>query len=283
MKIEIAKTSGFCFGVGKAVKTVDELLKKGEKVCTLGQIIHNPHVVEDFENRGVKVVNSVADVPLNYIVVLRSHGCTKQDMEYINSNKIRHVDATCPFVKKIHKIVEENSDKKILFAAGNDNHPEMIGILSYFSGKKYVFKSEDELKEIINKTKISPDEKVFAVSQTTFNSKEWLKCTELMKKTFTNINVYDTICNTTNLRQLETENLSKLSDLMIVVGGKNSSNTLKLYDICRKNAPTIFIEAVDELPKNISKEYSKIGIVAGASTPKEIVEQIKKCLEEVND
>ena len=280
MNIIVAKTSGFCFGVSRAVSTVNKLIDDGKKVCTLGEIIHNPYVVNDLKNRGVMVVNSPSEVPEGYTLVVRSHGCTKSDMDFILNSKIPFVDATCPFVKKIHKIVETNEqNKKILLAAGDAEHPEMIGIRSYFSGKSYVFKDKSELENIIKQNKIANTESILLVSQTTFSKSTWKICTKFIKDVFTNVCLCDTICNTTNLRQQEAEILSKNSDLMVVIGGKKSSNTLKLYEICQKNAPTLLVEFENDLPIKIDKKYSKIGIVAGASTPPELVQKIKNTLE----
>ena len=280
-KVTIAKTSGFCFGVNRAVETVNNLLNQDKKVCTLGEIIHNPHVINDFEKRGVKVVNSPSETPKGYTLVIRSHGCVKEDLEYIKKNNIDFVDATCPFVKKIHKIVESNKeDKQILIAAGSAVHPEMIGIRSYFNNKSYVISSKNDLQQMIDKNVISPENSIMMISQTTFSKKEWEYCTKLVSEGFTNTTVHDTICNTTNSRQEEAEKLSKSSDLMIVVGGNKSSNTRKLYDICKKNTETILVESVENLPKLNYKKYTKIGIVAGASTPMKLVEEIKNFLGE---
>lgn len=281
-KITIAKTAGFCFGVNRAVKTVERLLNEGKRVCTLGEIIHNSHVVDSLAKRGVKVVNAVSEVQEGYTLVIRSHGCTKEDMSFVVEHGIPYVDATCPFVKRIHKIVEENRDnRKVLLAAGNANHPEMIGIRSYFDGKSYVFSSRSELEEIIEKEGLSKDFSIMVISQTTFSREIWEECIKFIKKHFTNTTIHDTICNTTNLRQIEAEKMSKTSDLMIVVGGYKSSNTRKLYDICRKYAESILIEGAEELELSFGKNYERIGIVAGASTPIELVEEIKNRLERI--
>ena len=278
-EIVVAKTSGFCFGVNRAVETVNNLLKEGKKVCTLGEIIHNPHIIKDFEKKGVKIVNSPSETPAGYTLVIRSHGCVKEDLEFIKKNDIDFVDATCPFVKKIHKIAKANKENsQVLLAAGNPDHPEMIGIRSYFIGKSYVFSSKGDLRKMIEDDVVSPKNSIIMLSQTTFSKKEWKDCTNLASEVFTNIKVYDTICNTTNSRQEEAEKLSKSSDLMIVVGGKKSSNTRKLYEICKKNAETILVESVENLPDINYEKYTKIGIIAGASTPMSLVEKIKAFL-----
>lgn len=281
MEINIAKTSGFCFGVDRAVDIVDRLLGQNELVCTLGPIIHNPQVIEGFSQRGVKIVNVPSEVPNDNVLVIRSHGITKSAMEYIKSKNIRYVDATCPFVKKIHNIVAKYSgEKTFLLAAGDESHPEMIGIRSYFKGKSYVFTSHKELKELVKKIPGLGKEPSLMVAQTTFSTSEWAKCTNFINNHFTNIRIFDTICNTTDLRQKEAEFLSKNSDLMIVIGGKHSSNTLKLYNICKENTKTILVEKSEDLPGEISKYYHEVGIIAGASTPisfvKEIYNRIKQ-------
>ncbi len=278
-KITIAKTSGFCFGVNRAVEAVNNLLNQGKKVCTLGEIIHNSYVVNDFEKRGVKVVHSPSETPAGYTLVIRSHGCTKEDLEFVKKNGIDFVDATCPFVKRIHRIVEANKENsQVLLAAGNADHPEMIGIRSYFNNQSYVFSNKDDLQKLIDDGIISQKNSTIMISQTTFSKKEWNDCTNLASDRFTNITIHDTICNTTNSRQEEAEKLSKSSDLMIVVGGSKSSNTRKLYEICKKNTETIIVESVENLPKLNYNKYTKIGIIAGASTPIKLVEQIKTFL-----
>ena len=279
-EITIAKTSGFCFGVNRAVETVNNLLSQGKKVCTLGEIIHNSYVINDFEKKGVKVINSPSETPAGYTLVIRSHGCVKKDLEFIKKNNIDFVDATCPFVKKIHKIVEVNKENnQILLAAGNADHPEMIGIRSYFNNKSYVISCKNDLQKLINDGSISHKNLIIMISQTTFSKKEWENCTNLIYNGFTNTTIHDTMCNTTNSRQEEAEKLSKTSDLMIVVGGEKSSNTRKLYEICKKNTNAILVESVKNLPLINYKKYTKIGIVAGASTPMKLVEQIKIFLE----
>lgn len=278
-KIIVAKTSGFCFGVNRAVEAVNNLLNQGKKVCTLGEIIHNSYVVNDFEKRGVKVVNYPSETPAGYTLVIRSHGCTKEDLDFIKKNDIDFVDATCPFVKRIHRIVETNKENsQVLLAAGSANHPEMIGIRSYFNNQSYVFSSKDDLQKLIDNGVMSQKNSTIMISQTTFSKKEWGNCTNLVSDGFTNVTIHDTICNTTNSRQEEAEKLSKSSDLMVVVGGKKSSNTRKLYDICKKNTETILVESVVDMPKLNYSEYATIGIVAGASTPMNLVEEIKSFL-----
>lgn len=281
MKITVANTSGFCFGVNRAITTIEKLLDNGKKVCTLGPIIHNPEVVRGLALRGVQIVDSPGSVPKDAVMVLRSHGVTEPVMDYLKQNQIDYFDATCPFVKKIHYIVK-SSLKSVLLAAGNANHPEMVGIRSYFLGKSFVYKDFSELKKIIEENKNLKNSSVVMVAQTTFSKTEWAKCTKLAKDIFTNIEIYDTICNTTSLRQKEAENLSKNSDIMVVIGGKNSSNTLKLYNICKKNTKTILIESPNELNVSDIKNANTLGIVAGASTPLYMVKTAMQLIEAIN-
>jgi 4-hydroxy-3-methylbut-2-enyl diphosphate reductase len=276
VEINIAKTSGFCFGVDRAINIVDDLLCQDKNVCTLGPIIHNPQVIDSLSRRGVKIVNHPSEISADdNVLVIRSHGITKSALEYIELKNIRYVDATCPFVKKIHRIVAEQSkEKAVLLAAGDELHPEMIGIRSCFNKKSHVFGSLEKLKKLVEKNPYLKKESTLVIAQTTFSTSEWAKCTNFINSLFTNATIFDTICNTTGLRQKEAKLLSKTSDLMIVIGGKYSSNTLKLYNICKKNVDTILVERPEDLPPNLSKRYGKIGVTAGASTPINFVKRI---------
>lgn len=282
MKIQIAPSSGFCFGVKNAVEKVNKLIATDKNVCTFGEIIHNDQVVESFNKQGVKVIHSLCDVPKNSVLVIRSHGINKNDLENIKNQNVDFVDATCPFVKKIHKIVE-NQPKEIefLLLAGNCNHPEILGIKSYFRNKTFIFSSFEELKAIIDSTDLFSIAKGIMVSQTTFSIKIWRKCVKFVQKGFTNIKIYDTICNVTNLRQNQSEKLAKISDLMIVIGGMKSSNTKKLYEICSRYTKTVHIECIDDILGHDFTTYNNIGITAGASTPIETVYEVKNYLESI--
>lgn len=281
MKIHIAKTIGYCFGVDHAVSAVNDLLSKNRKVCTLGPIIHNPKIIKEFEDKGVKIIDHPSQVPNGYILVIRAHGTTKENLEYMEQNNIDFVDATCPFVKKIHKIVERNSDiKDFLLISGSNNHPEVIGIKSFFDKKIFVFDGIKSLNKILDDNPELANKSGIVVSQTTFPKEKWLKYIKLFKKQSKKLETFDTICKTTCLRQSEAEEMSKKSDLMIVIGGKNSSNTTKLYEICSKNTNTILVENEADLPSDISNKFDNIGIISGASTPLNIVEKICNNLKE---
>lgn len=274
-KITVAKTAGFCFGVDRAVSLVYELLDSGKKVCTLGPIIHNPQLVSELESRGVIIAENVESVPKGYTVVIRSHGVDKQVYDALALHELDYCDATCPFVAKIHKIVAENTSKSIpLFIAGDENHAEVIGIKGHANGKVVCFSDVDDLKNKLENEGILPDSEFCIVSQTTFNQKKWEKCEIFSKKHYTNAKIFGTICSATSLRQKEADDLSKVSNIMIVVGGKHSSNTAKLRDICKANCTTLLIETADELKSEDFAFAKSIGLTAGASTPAVIIKEV---------
>lgn len=275
MKISVAKNAGFCFGVNRAISLARKMLEENNKICIMGNIINNPGIVLELENKGARTVSSLSEVALDDTLIIRTHGVKKEILEEAESQGVNYIDATCRFVKKIHKIVSENdSENEFLLVAGSVNHPEVIGIRSYFSKKSYVFQSLEELKEILNDEKLN-GKKIFMVSQTTFSSVEWKKCVEFVQKSFTNIKIYDTICNVTSLRQKEAENLSKTNDLVIIIGGHASSNTCKLREICFKNSNVIHIENASELAEYNISNFENVAITAGASTPSEALEEVK--------
>lgn len=275
MKISVAKNAGFCFGVNRAISLARKMLEENNKICIMGNIINNPGIVLELENKGARTVSSLSEVDLDDTLIIRTHGVKKEILEEAESQGVNYIDATCRFVKKIHKIVSENdSENEFLLVAGSVNHPEVIGIRSYFSKKSYVFQSLEDLKEILNDEKLN-GKKIFMVSQTTFSSVEWKKCVEFVQKSFTNIKIYDTICNVTSLRQKEAENLSKTNDLVIIIGGHASSNTCKLREICFKNSNVIHIENASELAEYNISNFENVAITAGASTPSEALEEVK--------
>lgn len=281
-KITLAETAGFCFGVNRAVNLVNELLDKGEKVCTLGPIIHNPQLVEDLEKRGVIIAELPNEVPKGYTVVIRSHGVGKGVYEYFEENGIPFVDATCPFVSKIHKIVAEHSKNgATILIAGDKKHPEVAGIAGHCEQGAYVIKSAEDLEDFFEEYPEFAQRNIVLVAQTTFQVFEWEKCKEKLKKVCTNMNFFDTICFATDERQREAEELSKKSDLMIVVGGRSSSNTNKLCEVCARHCETIHIESAAELENEqlLKREY--IGVTAGASTPSYIIKEVQNTMSEI--
>jgi len=276
MKVQLAKTGGFCFGVDRAIKITEKLAGEGKKVRTLGPIIHNKSVVKNLEKIGVHSVDSVDEAEKDCTLVIRSHGVPKQVYELINDNKIEFVDATCPFVAKIHKIVEEMSEKGYtILIAGDKSHPEIVGIMGFCCGEVFTFKTSDELAQLCNKYPEIISNPVCLVAQTTFDVEEFKKSLKIFKKLCTNSIFFDTICNATSQRQLDADKLAEQSDLMIVIGGRHSSNTNKLYDICKRRCDrTFLIETADELNHISFREDDKIGITAGASTPASIIKEV---------
>lgn len=281
MKILLANTAGFCFGVKRAVEIVDGLLAQGLKVCTLGPLIHNKQVINKLKKSGVIIVQSAKDVPKGYVTVIRSHGVPKNVTDNLKKFGIKYIDTTCPFVKRIHKIIKKESNlDKIVLIAGDKNHPEVKAILGYCTGKSIVFKDAKELNEICKSHINSRFWDIILVAQTTFDIAEWRKCVNLTKNLFTNPIIYDTICNTTQLRQKEAEKLSKKSDAMLVIGDNNSSNTNKLYNICKKYCKTVLVESLRDLKLDDFKNCECVGITAGASTPEEIIEEVNGAMME---
>ena len=276
MKITKAETAGFCFGVNRAVNMVYDLLDSGKQVCTLGPIIHNPQLVAELEGRGVRIVSSPEEVKDGETLVIRSHGVEKSVYDDACNLGVDVADATCPFVAKIHKIVAENSaNGAVTIIAGDRDHQEVKGIIGHCLGEYFVVASEEELDAVLENEKIISENNLIFVSQTTFNAQIWEKLQKKLKKLYTNAKIFDTICNATSLRQSEADKLSKLSDAIIVIGGRHSSNTAKLYSVCKHNcAKTFLIETASELCFNSLKDCRNIGVVAGASTPAGIIKEV---------
>lgn len=279
-KIILAETAGFCFGVDRAVNLVYSLVNDGKKVCTLGPIIHNAQLVGDLEQRGVKIIDSIEECPDGYMVVVRTHGVEKSVIDDIENKNIEYVDATCPFVKKIHRIVKKFDSSVPVLVAGDVNHPEVIGIRSYCNGKSFVFKNDEELQKILQNDYIDKNKKIICVSQTTFSLEEWKKCEKIIKKVCTNCEIFDTICNATADRQNEAYEISEKSDAMIVIGGRHSSNTCKLRDVSSAHCRSFLIETADELKSIDLSPYNVIGVTAGASTPSVIIKEVLKSMSE---
>ena len=285
MEIILSESAGFCFGVNKAVKKVESLLSAGKKVATLGPLIHNPSYIRSLEDRGTIIVNKIEDVPENYELVIRAHGVTKETIEQLRSSGISFSDATCPFVMKIQKIIEkESTESNIVMIAGDEKHPEVIGFRSYCKGHSFVFKDSSELTEIINNNENLQSEELIYVAQTTFSTEEYKKCSKIIKKYCTNVKIFDTICDATSKRQKDACNLSQRCDIIIIIGGRISSNTQKLKSVCEKNTRTYLIESAEELNEIDFSGCSTIGVTAGASTPVCIIKEvIKKMSELVNN
>ncbi len=285
MEINVAKTAGFCFGVNRAVDIVYDLAQKDKKVCTLGPIIHNPQVVEDLQSKGVRIIDNPDDTQEKEIVIIRSHGVGKDVYDYFDANAVEYIDATCPFVSKIHKIVKDNSKSgKIVFILGNESHPEVIGIKGHCEGESYVVTDYDDFNSKVKSIDNFNKKTAVLVAQTTHNVKSWEEFIKNLKKDYTNIEIFDTICSATGLRQTEAVDLAQNSDLMIVIGGKHSSNTVKLSQVCEKYAPTMLVETSRDLDKDALKSLGancKIGVTAGASTPAYIIKEVLNTMSEI--
>ena len=277
MEVIVAEHAGFCFGVTKAVETVyDQIEKEKKNIYTFGPIIHNETVVEDLEKKGVKVIESPEELTgiTEGTIIIRSHGITKEVHKKLEASGLQIIDATCPFVKRIHRIVEEESGKgRGIIVVGSPTHPEVEGIVSYVEGPVFVIDSPENA-EIFNSDR---ELEYTVVSQTTFNKKKFQETIEILKNNGYNINVVNTICNATDERQTEAEKIASEADVMIVIGGASSSNSRKLYEICKsKCINTYFIQTLADLNLNITSQVKLIGITAGASTPKNIIEEVQK-------
>ncbi|MFR2137301.1 MAG: bifunctional 4-hydroxy-3-methylbut-2-enyl diphosphate reductase/30S ribosomal protein S1 [Pseudoruminococcus massiliensis] len=277
MKIILAKSAGFCFGVNRAVTIVNNLLEEGKKVTTLGPIIHNPHMVAELAERGVEIADTPNDLSsMDRTLVIRSHGVPQSVIDEIEQKGISYENATCPFVSKIHQIVKDNSrEGKVILIAGDENHPEVQGIVGHCEGEHYIFKNYEDLGKLLKKLENIENISICVVAQTTYDVKEWKNCLKLLKKVYTNAKIFDTICSATSIRQSEAEELASISDIMVVIGGRQSSNTAKLFSVCKSNCErTYLIESAAELDDIALIDADIIGITAGASTPARIIKEV---------
>lgn len=275
MEVTVAKSAGFCFGVKRAVDMVYEEAAQGGKVYTLGPIIHNEQVVKDLESKGVMVVESpeeLADVQ-DATVIIRSHGISKEVFDQLSRYDVKMVDATCPFVGKIHRIVQEKYQQGCqIVIVGNKLHPEVEGIRGWCNEDAQVIETMEEAQNFC------PQEgkTTCIVSQTTFNYKKFKDIVDIFAKKSYDINVMNTICNATEERQTEAGTIARQSDAMLVIGGKHSSNTQKLYEICSRECPnTYFIQTLDDLDLEQFQSFRSVGITAGASTPNNIIKEVQ--------
>ena len=282
-KIIVAESAGFCFGVNRAINILYKLIEEKKPACTLGPIIHNMQMVNELREKGVRTIDKISEAKENETIVIRSHGVPQSIVDEINERHLDYIDATCPFVSKIHKIVSETDDDSIVIIAGDKNHPEVQGIMGHCKSKCYTFKNQEELQELFSIIPQKNYKTIKIVAQTTFDLKEWEKSLKSLKNVYTNTKIFDTICNATSIRQREAANISKSVDLMFVIGDKHSSNSFKLYSICSSNCEnTFFIETADELPLEMVKKADSIGVTAGASTPARIIKEVLDKMSEVN-
>ena len=275
MDVTVAKTAGFCFGVKRAVEKVSEQIEKGKTpIYTFGPIIHNEEVVRDLEERGVKVLETAEELRqlTDGVVVIRSHGVGKDIYDILEKNGIEIIDATCPFVKKIHRIVsEQNENGRRVIIVGNGKHPEVEGIKGWGNDDTLVIETAEEFEKL----QISDGEKLCIVAQTTFNYNKFQDLVEKISKTRYDILVLNTICNATQERQVEARQIASQVDVMIVIGGRNSSNTQKLYEICRRECKeTYYIQTLKDFKPEKAGSVRSVGITAGASTPNQIIEEV---------
>lgn len=278
MNVELAKTAGFCFGVKRAVDTVYQQIEqyRGEKIFTYGPIIHNEEVIKDLRSHGVEVLNDEEELKTADadVVVIRSHGVAKYIYDILEERGITCVDATCPFVKKIHKIVAEKSAEGLyIVIVGNGEHPEVQGIRGWAGEQVTVVQTQEDAERFELPDK---DQKVCIVAQTTFNYNKFKELVEIISKKRYDIVVLNTICNATKERQTEARQIAARVDAMVVIGDKRSSNTQKLFEICKEEClNTYYIQTLDDLDINQLRSVESVGITAGASTPNKIIEEVQ--------
>lgn len=280
MEIIIGKTAGFCFGVKNAVDNTIKELEKEKEVYCLGELVHNKQVTEDLISKGAKFIENIEEAKEK--VIIRAHGVPKCIYKGAKKLNLEIKDLTCPKVLHIHNIADEYCRKNyFIFLVGQKDHPETIGTISFCGENSIIIEDIEELEKSKSKFAESGLNQALVIAQTTFSLEKFNKIVEKLKKHITNLEVKNTICNATKVRQEETEEISKKVDIMIIIGGKHSSNSNKLYEISKKHCNRVlFIETKDELDVNEIKQANKIGIMAGASTPEksiqEIVDIIKK-------
>ena len=284
MSVRVAKSAGFCFGVSRAVDLVENAAREGKRVLTFGPIIHNRHVVERFEKMGIRVIDSPEQAKPGDTVVIRSHGVSRAVYEKLNESGAEVIDATCPFVKRIHTIVsgacEEGSLPVII---GTPTHPEVEGIAGWCNSCR-VFEQVEELEEWVLSGEIDRNSSICMVSQTTLTESLWKTCGDFAKKQFTNLKIFDTICKATEYRQSEAAQLSKECQAMVVVGDPNSSNTGRLAMICREHCGSVFlVDSAGDLRSEDFCSVTDVGITAGASTPAWIIKEVNKTMSEITN
>ena len=283
MEVKVAKTAGFCFGVQRAVDKVYELIGScPDRLFTLGPIIHNEEVVNDLEKKGVRVASEddLRTLPEGSTVVIRSHGVGKEVYDHLEEYGLSYVDVTCPFVLKIHRIVEKESRAGAhIVIIGDPDHPEVVGICGWCMGPYTVIRTEQDALDFV----FPIDKNICIVSQTTFNYNKFKDLVEILsKKRYDNtvlniLNILNTICNATEERQREAKSIAGEVDTMLVVGGRHSSNTQKLFEICKKECEnTYYIQTPVDLDSEMFHRSSYVGITAGASTPKKIIEEVQE-------
>ena len=284
MSITVAKSAGFCFGVSRAVELVDTAAKEGKRTLTLGPIIHNRHVVERFQKMGVQVIEQPEQAQPGDTVIIRSHGVSREVYERLEKQGAQIIDATCPFVKRIHNLVAQAEEAgQLPIIIGTPTHPEVEGIAGWCTRCK-VFADVESLEKWVVEEHISSDLPVCMVSQTTSTEILWKKCVKFAKKQFTYLKTFDTICRATECRQSEASALSQRCQAMVVVGDLKSSNTGRLAMICREHCEkVVLVDNASELDKDFFRGVSDVGITAGASTPAWIIKEVNKTMSEITN
>ncbi|MCI8527911.1 MAG: 4-hydroxy-3-methylbut-2-enyl diphosphate reductase [Lachnospiraceae bacterium] len=280
MEVRLAEYSGFCFGVKRAVDTVNEQIKNGKNIYTYGPIVHNEEVVKELSCKGVRVIESreellqlSSETMSQASVIIRAHGVPEEIYHILEEKNLECIDATCPFVARIQKKVEQESTAGChIVIVGNAGHPEVEGIIGWCKGPVTVLGDIAEAEQF----QLSEEKKICIVAQTTFNYKKFYNIVEILEKKGYNSTVANTICNATEERQRSARELAAKADVMIVIGGKHSSNTRKLYEICSEEcANTYFIQTLDDLHLELPKAVRLVGITAGASTPNKLIEEVQ--------
>ena len=284
MSVRVAKSAGFCFGVSRAVELVEQAAQAGKKVATLGPIIHNRHVVDKFEKMGVRVIDTPEEALPGETVIIRSHGVSRGVYERLERQNVEIIDATCPFVKRIHTIVSRAEEEgRLPIIIGTPTHPEVEGIAGWCTDCR-VFAGPEDLENWAKANEKLRDSAICIVSQTTSTESLWKLCCEIAKKQFTNLKIFDTICRATEYRQSEAAELSEVCQAMVVVGDPKSSNTGRLAMICREHCDKVFlVDNAAELKAEDFSGVSDVGITAGASTPAWIIKEVNKTMSEITN
>lgn len=282
MEIILGKTAGLCFGVKNAVENANEELSKSDNLYCLGELVHNEELTKELEEKGMRFIENISEAQGK--VVIRAHGEPERTYQEAKKIGLEVIDLTCPKVAKIHKIVKEYTlNDYYIFITGKPNHPEVIGIAGFCDNNYSILESQSDIEQSIEKFKTSKYDKAILISQTTFSME---KFQIIQKEILANLGndileTINTICTATKIRQEETLEISKRVEVMIIIGGKHSSNTAKLYDIAKENCPTYFVQTADELEIEEIKKYKIIGIMAGASTPYESIKKVIDKLEKI--
>lgn len=290
MEIIIGKTAGFCFGVKNAVTKAEEALEQNEEIYCLGELVHNKQVTKKLTQKGMHFIDDITEAKAK--TVIRSHGVEKNLYKQAENMEIELIDLTCPKVLHIHNIAEEYAKKGFyIILTGDENHPEMLGTASFCGDHYYILEDEENIEKAIDEFKKSKLNNVLLISQTTYSLEKFEKIAEKLQKEIPSIEIINTICNATKMRQEETEQMAKDVDIMIIVGGKHSSNSNKLYELAKKHCCNVlFVETADDIELksvHIGKENSKnepsvrVGIMAGASTPKESIDKVVEKIKEM--